>query len=180
MSDNTTSTQGALAQFETPKGIYHACEQVRDAGFQDWDAHTPFPIHGLEKAMGLSRSKVGFVVAAFAVVGLSIALLMQWWMSAVDYPVIIAGKPYASWPAFVPITFELTVLFSAFGAFLGMLGINQLPKHYHWVFHSERFEAASDDKFFVSIEASDAKFNAEETVTFLRSLGASHVELVEG
>ena len=175
----TANAQGALAEFDSARAIYQACEKVRDAGFEDWDAHTPFPVHGLEKAMGLSRSKVGFVVAAFAVTGLSIALLMQWWMSAVDYAVVIAGKPYASWPAFVPITFELTVLFSAFGALLGMLGLNQLPKHYHWVFHSQRFEAASDDKFFVSIEASDAKFDAAETLTFLRSLGASHVEIVE-
>ena len=180
MAETTTTAQGILAQFETPKEIYHACEQVRDAGFQDWDAHTPFPVHGLEKAMGAPRSKVGFIVAICAVTGMSIALLMQWWMSAVDYPVVIAGKPYASWPAFVPVTFELTVLFSAFGAVLGMLAINQLPKHYHWVFLSERFAAASDDKFFVSIEASDAKFNPEENISFLRSIGASHVELVEG
>jgi len=180
MAETTTTAQGILAQFETPKEIYHACEHVRDAGFQDWDAHTPFPVHGLEKAMGAPRSKVGFIVAVCAVTGMSIALLMQWWMSAVDYPVVIAGKPYASWPAFVPVTFELTVLFSAFGAVLGMLAINQLPKHYHWVFLSDRFAAASDDKFFVSIEASDAKFDAEETVSFLRSIGASHVELVEG
>ena len=175
----TTKHYGALAEFSSPRALYHACEQVRDAGYRSWDAHSPFPVHGLERAMGLPPSRVGWVVFFAGITGAGGAMLMQWWMAAVDYPLVISGKPLFSWPAFVPVMFELMVLFAAFGALLSMLHFNKLPMFFHSLFRSERFERVTDDKFFISIEASDPKFDDEKTVKFLRELGAEHVELVE-
>ncbi len=169
---------GALAELPTAQALYEACEKVRDAGFTKWDAHTPFPIHGLDRAMGLKRSRLPFLVLFLGLSGAAGALLMQWWMSAVDYPITYSGKPYFSWPAFVPIVFELGVLCAAFGAVFGMFGFNQLPMLFHPLFHSQRFERASDDKFFISIEAWDPQFDPHRTVEFLRELGADAVELV--
>src|SRR5262249_20135851 len=143
-----------------------------------WDAHSPFPIHGLDRAMGLKRSRLPFVVLLMGLTGASGALLMEWWMSAVDYPIVYSGKPYFSWPAFVPIIFELGVLLASFGAVFGMLAFNQLPMLFHPLFNSQRFERVSDDKFFISIESWDPLFDPERTVQFLRDLGAAAVELV--
>ena len=170
---------GLLAQFETPYDVYHACERVRDAGYKRWDAHTPFPVHGLDKAMGLQRSKLPFIVLAAGLSGAIIAFLGQWWVHDSAYRLVFAGKPFFSWPAFVPVTFEVMVLFSAFATVLGMLGLNKLPQLYHPLFRSRRFERATDDKFFISIEATDALYDAETTAAFLRRIGATHVELVE-
>ncbi|MBU54712.1 MAG: hypothetical protein CL920_38945 [Deltaproteobacteria bacterium] len=170
---------GALAEFPTPSSLYHACEEVRDAGFRKWDAHTPFPVHGLEKAMGIPASKVPWIVLVMGLTGCSLALLMQWWMNAIDYRFIISGKPLFSLPAFIPVTFELTVLFGAAGAVFGMLALNRLPQFYHSLFHSERFARVTDDKFFISIESVDPQFDVEDTVAFLEKIGAEHVELVE-
>ena len=172
-------TFGVLAQFDTTPAIFHACEKVRDAKYSRWDSHTPFPVHGLEDAMGMTRSRLPFFVFVCGITGASGAMLLQWWTSAVDYPIIIAAKPFFSWQAFIPITFEVMVLFSAGSAVLGMLFLNRLPRWHHPVLKSERFKAASDDKFFISIEANDPQFDPEKTPEFLRSLGASHVELVE-
>src|SRR6185295_3114542 len=111
---------GVLAEFESSAAIFHACEKVRDAGFRKWDAHTPFPVHNLDKAMGLARSKLLFIVFAMGISGASLAMLLQWWTAAVDYKLIIAAKPLFSWQAFIPVTFEVMVLFSALGAVVGM------------------------------------------------------------
>lgn len=170
---------GVLAQFETPRDIFHACENVRDAGFKKWDAHTPFPVHGLDGAMGLRRSKLPFIVLVMALTGAALAFGLQVWVSVEAQPIVIAGKPLFSWPAFVPVTFELAVLFGALGALFGMLGLNKLPQHYHSLFRSERFERVTDDKFFISIEAADPKFDVDGTTRLLESLGATHVEVVE-
>lgn len=176
---STSGPWGVLAEFESAHGIYHACEKVRDAGFQKWDAHTPFPVHGLDKAMGIKRSILPFIVLACGLTGVGAAMALQWWTSAVDYQVIIAAKPYFSWQAFIPVTFEVMVLFSALGAVIGMLHLNRLPQFYHSLFHSERFERVTDDRFFISIETADPNFDAERTPEFLRSVGAVHVETVE-
>lgn len=170
---------GALAEFTTASGIYHACEKIRDAQYQSWDAHTPFPVHGLEKAMGLSRSRLPYFVFAMGISGAAGAMYLQYWVSAVAYPIVIAAKPYFSWQAFIPITFEVMVLFSAGAAVLGMLFLNRLPRWHNPYLMSERFARASDDRFFISIDAKDPKFDRDGTLEFLRSLGASHVELVE-
>lgn len=179
MVHNRSKVFGVLAQFDTAQDIFHACEKVRDAGYTRWDAHTPFPVHGLDSAMGLRPSKLPWIVLGMALTGASCALLLQWWTSAVDYPMVIAGKPLFSWQAFVPVTFEVAVLFGALGALFGMLGLNRLPQHYHPVFRSTAFERASDDKFFISIEAQDPRFDAARTVDMLRSVGATHVEMLE-
>jgi hypothetical protein len=170
---------GALAEFESPTAVYRACEKVRDAGFTVWDAHTPFPVHNLDKAMGLSRSWVPYIVFACAMAGASFGFGMQTWVATVGQPSVISAKPMLAWQAFVPVTFELGILAGSLGALFGMLALNKLPQLYHSLFNSERFEAFSDDRFFISIEAKDPKFDATETVTFLEGLGSSHVELVE-
>lgn len=170
---------GLLAEFSTTMGIYQACEQVRDAGFERWDSYTPFPVHNLDKAMGLKASRLPWLVLVFGLTGAGLAMLLQWWVAAVEYPLIIAGKPYFSFQAFAPITFELGILLGSFGAVFGMLGFNRLPRFHHPVFNSERFERVTDDRFFLAIEASDPNYDEQKTRRFLEELGADHVELVE-
>jgi len=170
---------GVLARFDSAKALYRACERVRDAGYTRWDAHTPFPVHGLEKAMGLPASKLPFIALATGLSGAGGGMLLQWWVSTQAYPLVISGKPFFSWPAFVPVTFELGVLFAALGAVLGMLGMNQLPMPHHPLFRSDTFERFSDDTFFISIEAWDPKFDAAATADFLRQIGSPGVELIE-
>ncbi|HEY8429731.1 MAG TPA: DUF3341 domain-containing protein [Sandaracinaceae bacterium] len=168
-----------LAEYETPADVMHAAEKVRDAGYKRWDVHTPFPIHGMDRAMGLPDSKVGWIVLAMGLTGCISAFLLMWWTNGVDYPLVIGGKPGFSIPSMIPVMFELTILLSAFGAVFGMLGLNQLPKHHHPVFYSDRFERASDDRFFISIDASDPAFDLEETRALLESTHPVHIELIQ-
>jgi hypothetical protein len=170
---------GALAEFANPNVLFSACEKVRDAGFKNWDAHTPFAVHGLDDAMGLKPSIMAWICLVCGLSGAFGGFMLQVWVSTVAYPMIIAGKPYLSWQAFVPVTFELGIISCALGAVIGMLVVNRLPRHHHPLFNSVRFEAVTDDKFFISIEAKDPKFSEGETTAFLQSLGADHVELVE-
>jgi hypothetical protein len=179
MSAKQSKHYGALAEFETPATLFHACEQVRDAGFGKWDAHTPFPVHGLDGAMGMKRSRLPWLVLACGLTGTVTAFSLQTWVHYIEYPLVISGKPLFALPAYVPIIFELSVLFAAFASVFGMLAFNGLPRLEHPLFGSRRFDRASDDRFFISIEAADPKFDAEKTVEFLRGLGATHVELVE-
>jgi hypothetical protein len=169
---------GVLAEFASPAELYHACEGVRDAGYTRWDAHTPFPIHGLERAMGLRTSRLPWVVVVMALGGAAAGMGLQGWVSTMAYRLVISGKPFFSWPAFIPITFELSVLGGAVGAVFGMFAMNQLPTLYHPLFSSTRFERASDDGFFVSIESWDPRFDRDRTADLLRRLGAKEVELV--
>jgi hypothetical protein len=170
---------GILAEFATTADLYHACERLRDAGFTRWDAHTPFPVHGLERAMGLPRSPLPWIVLVAGLTGAAVGFGLQWWVHAAAYPLVISGKPYLAWPAYIPITFELSVLFAAFGAVLGMLGLNRLPMHHHPLFRSKVFERVTDDAFFISIESWDPQFEASATGKLLESLGARRVELLE-
>ena len=135
---------GLLAEYDTPAQIVHACEHVRDAGYSRWDSYTPFPVHNLDKAMGAKPSVLPWIVFTMGMTGVSCGILLQWWTSAVEYPIIIAAKPYFSYQAFVPVTFELGILFSAFGAVFGMLGLNKLPQYYHSLFKVERFSRVTD------------------------------------
>jgi len=169
---------GVLGEFDSPRALYRACGLVRDAGYTRWDAHTPFPIHGLERAMGLRESRLAWVVLALGLGGAIGALVLQWWISTLAYPLVISGKPFFSWQAFVPVTFEIGILGGALGAVFGMLAFNNLPMLFHPLFASKRFAKASDDGFFISIEAWDPKFEVEECQAFLRKLGAIHVEVV--
>jgi hypothetical protein len=169
---------GLLAEYETPAALFHACERVRDAGYAAWDAHTPFPVHGLEKAMGLRSSIVPYIVCVMGFSGAGLGFLLQWWSSTIAYPLIISAKPYNSYPAFVPVTFELGILLGAFGAVFGMFGINKLPQLYHSLFNSDRFARFSDDRFFISIEARDPKYDPERTRKLLEATGATAIEEV--
>ena len=178
MADETNREFGVLAQFADPEKLMHACAKVRDQGFSAWDAHTPFPIHGLDKAMGLKRSWVSAFVLVMGLAGAALGMLMQWWVSVQAYPLVVSGKPFFSWPAFIPITFECGVLGGASGAVLGFLILSRLPQHHHALFNSERFTQVTDDGFFISIEAEDPKYDLAETQRFLEEIGASHVEAV--
>ena len=168
-----------LAEFETTADVLHAAEKVREAGYQSWDVHTPFPVHGMDKAMGLGQSHLGWICLLAGMTGLLGGFAMMYWMNGIDYPLIVGGKPPESVPSMVPIMFECTVLLTGFGALFGMLGLNKLPRHHHPIFYSERFERCSDDRFFISIEAGDPKFDLDGTRDLLESLHPSHLELVE-
>lgn len=180
MSETNTSAGifGILAEFDSPGHLLSACQGVRDAGYTEWDAHSPFPVHGLEGAMGLKRSRVPWFVLVLGLSGAAAGMLMQWWVSAVAYPLTISGKPLFSWPAFVPIMFECGVLGGALGAFAGFLLLSRLPRHHHELFRSVRFERVTDDKFFISIEGHDPRFQPDETEQLLKELGATAVEQV--
>jgi hypothetical protein len=169
---------GALARFAGPRELLHACERIRDRGFTRWDAHSPFPVHGLDRAMGLRQSRLPWIVLVLGLGGAALAMLLQWWVHTQAYALVISGKPYFSWPAFVPVTFEVGVLFGALGAVFGMFALNRLPMHHHPLFAQATFERATDDGFFVSIESWDPKFDSQATPDLLRQLGALDVELI--
>lgn len=175
----TRTLAGLLVEFETPAAVLDAARKVRDAGYTKWDAHTPFPVHGMDGAMGLRSTRLPWIVMAGGTAGCATGLALQWWTNAVNYPFNISGKPFWSIPANIPVTFELTVLFSAFSAFLGMLLLNGLPQLHHPVFSSERFRRATQDRFFLSIEAADPQFDETRTTAFARSLGGIGVERLE-
>jgi hypothetical protein len=170
---------GIMAEFATPADLYHAAESVRDAGYSKWDTFSPFPIHGMEEAMGFARTKLPILVAMGAFTGVGLAYLMQWWMTSQDYPLVVQGKPYDAWQPFVPVTFELGILFAAFTSLIGMLAMNGLPRWHHPLLKKERFLSASEDRFFVCIEARDPKFDPDKTRALLESAGATSIELVE-
>jgi len=170
---------GVVAEFDSAAAIYKAAEQTTQKGYSRVDSHTPFPVHGIDKALGHGPSHLGWLVVCCGATGIFLAQLMMWWMNAVDYPMWVAGKEPYWWPSTIPVTFELMVLLSAFGAVFGMFGINKLPRLHHPIFSHSTIERATDDRFFLSIEASDAKFDRTETKKFLESIGGKHVELVE-
>ncbi len=169
---------GIIAEFDGPQALLRAARSVREAGYSRFDAHSPFPVHGMDKAMGEQRSPLGFIVGILGAAGCGGALLLQWWTSAVDYPLIVGGKPFFSLPAFIPITFELTILLAAFGAVFGMLFLNRLPKLFHPLFYSEQFKRVTDDGFFISIEARDPEFQEEKTRAYLESLDSTLIEVI--
>jgi hypothetical protein len=173
------ATYGILARFEGPGPLLHACEEVRDAGYKRWDAHTPFPVHGLDRAMGLKPTILPWLVLLLGLGGAAGALTLQWWISAVAYPLVISGKPMFSWQAFVPVTFEVGVLLGALGAVAGVFALSRLPMHWHPLFGSKEFARATDDGFFISVESWDPKFDRQRTSELLEKCGAVHIETVE-
>jgi hypothetical protein len=152
---------------------------VRDAGFTKWDVHSPFPIHGIEDAMGFGKTKLPVIVACGAFTGTFLAWLMQYWMSAVDYPLVVQGKPPGAWEAFVPIIFEISVLLAAFTTLFTMLAMNGLPRFYHPLFKKDRFLCMSQDTFGIAIDAADPRFDPASVRALLADAGAKHIELVE-
>ena len=179
LSERADRSVGLLAEFSNPGELVHAVEEARRQGYSRIDTFTPFPVHGMDGAMGLSPSKLGYLVIGGGITGFALAMLMQWWMGAVDYPINISNKPFFAIEPSVPIAFELTVLFSALAAVGGMFALNGLPKPYNPLFNSERFGRASDDGFFLHVAAADGKYDAAQTSAFLRDLGALHVEYVD-
>jgi hypothetical protein len=165
-----TPIYGVMAEFETPREILDATRQAREAGYRDMDAYSPYPVEGLATELGLTRTRVPFVVLAGALVGAATGFLMQYWSMAVDYPFNVGGRPVNSWPVFIPITFELMVLVAALAALLGMLLLNGLPQPHHPVFNVPRFVEANQARFFLCIEATDPKFDREGTKQFLAGL----------
>lgn len=172
-----TRLYGLLASFETPDQLVRACTHLRSFGCTRFDAHSPFEVRGLSQAMGLGRSPVGWFVLVFALAGASAAMLLQWWVSGIAYPLVVSGKPFFSWPAFVPITFECGILGGALGAVVGFVWLAGLPQPYHPLFESERFERVTDDGFFVSAEVED-RGRATAMAHMLDGLGATHIEFV--
>ena len=160
---------GLLAEYDTPGQLLKASRAIRDAGYERWDTFTPFPVHGIERAMGIKMTVLPWIVLGAGLTGFATAVVLQWWTNAYDYPFIVSGKPFWSIPANVPVMFELTVLFSAITSLVGMLMLNGLPHPSHPLDLKERFARVTDDKFFLLIQANDPKFDEVETRELLES-----------
>ena len=174
-----TNNWGAVAEFDSAAAIYHACEKVTAEGYTRTDAHTPFPVHGLDKALKQPESGLGWIVVCCGLTGIFLAQLMMYGLSAVDYPIWLSGKQPYAWPSTIPITFELMILLSGLGAVFGMFGLNRLPRLHHPIFTHSTIHRVTDDRFFLSIEATDPKFDSQTTPKFLESIGGSNVEIIE-
>lgn len=168
-----------MAQFDTPSQLVAAARETYDAGYRQINGYSPFPIEELSDAIGFKRTNLPLIVLTGGILGGLGGFFMQYWMEVIDYPIIVGGKPFNSWPAFIPITFECTVLAAAFAAVLGMLALNKLPQPYHPVFNAPSFALATRDSFFLVIEAKDLKFDHAEAVRFLKTLEPREVLDVE-
>lgn len=173
------SHYGYIAEFDSPSAILKASKAVVKEGYTNFDTYSPFPIHGIEKAMNLPDSKLPWIVLMGGVLGCTLGFSLQTWVSTFAYKLVISGKPLFSYQAFVPVTFELMILFSAFGAVFGMFALNKLPQPYHPVFHKKSFKKVTCDGFFLTIEATDFKFHVDKTKVFLESIGGSDIELLK-
>lgn len=169
---------GIIAEFKNPKELIDVAKTMSKSGFSKFDTFSPFPIHGMDKAMKLKKSKLGWIVLGHAFIGFFGALAMMYFMAVMDYPMNISGKPFFNAPAWVPITFELTVLLSSFGAVFGMFFLNGLPRLNNPLFNVERFKKATDDGFFACIEAEDDMFEADKVKKLFEEAGATHIEEV--
>jgi len=176
---NAPRIYGLLAEFDSPDALVAAGRGAVQEGYRKLDAYTPFPIEALHEAMGFHRTRVPLVVLAGAIIGALAGYGLQYWTATIAYPLNVGGRPYHSWPAFVPVTFETTVLFAALFAVFGMLALNRLPQPYHPVFNAPRFALASRDRFFLAIEAGDPKFDVVATRRFLESFNPREVTDVE-
>ena len=174
----TAIQYGILAEFDSTAAALHAAEKVRDAGFRRWDVFTPFPVHGMDRAMGLKNSKVGWFSFLGGVTGYTSGMLMIWYMNAYDYQIVVGGKPFFSPLSSFPVCYEMTILFGAFGSLGGMLFLNRLPRWYHPLFNSDRFKNVTHDKFYLCIESTDPKFDDAQTRKLLESVGGKHIEEV--
>jgi hypothetical protein len=170
---------GLIATFETAPDLYHAAQHVRDAGYRHWDCITPFPVHGLDTAMGVRRSIVPRISLAGGITGFCTGMTLIWWTGAWQYPLVVGGKPYFS-PLFAfPISYELTILFTAFATLGGMFLVNGLPMHYHPVLKYDQIKRGLDDTFFIVIEARDPRYNVANTRALLEKIGGKSVQEIE-
>ena len=169
---------GLMAEFEDPTSLVTATERAHHEGYRCMDAYSPFPIEELHEALGSEHTRLPLVVLIGGLVGCIGGYALQYWVSAITYPINVGGKPFHSWPAFIPVTFECTILVAALSAVLGMLALNGLPQPYHPVFNVTRFALASRNRFFLCIEAKDTKFDPENTRRFLESLNPREVTTV--
>ena len=188
MANETKKPALYLAEYDTPNALAAAAMKVRDAGYQSWDCHTPYPMHGMDEAMGLKPTRIGIISFAFGMFGVALAVFMMQYTNALEwnllnigagYPIVVGGKPPGAFPSMVPIMFELTVLFSALAAVFGMFALNKMPQPYNPLFYSRRFAKVTDDGFFISIESRDGKFEMNASRKLLYDLGAVNVEVVE-
>lgn len=187
----STQIHGVAAAFNTPEAMLRAAKAVRKEGYSRVEAYTPFPVHGIDDVLGIPQSKLGYFVLVGGLTGMTLALLLQWWTGAGDpnsipawtalvpYPLVIGGKPLFAFEPSIPITFELTVLLSAFTTVFGMIGLNKLPRFYHPVFNFKNSLRITDDQFVLVIENSDPRFNADAASKLMESLEADAVEVIE-
>ncbi len=169
---------GLMAEYDNPGDLLSAAQQAHEAGYRRLDAYSPMPIHGLAEVIGFGRSGLSLLVLAGGVTGCLTAFFILWYVETSVYPLNVGGRPYNSWPSFIPITFEVTVLFAAIAAVLGMLALNGLPTPYHPVFNNPRFALASRHRFFLSVEARDPEFDLDETRRFLQQTHCREVTAV--
>lgn len=170
---------GLIATFDSAADIYHAAEQVRDAGYKHWDCITPCPVHGLDGAMGMRRSIVPRISLAGGITGFCTGMSIIWYADYYSYPLIVGGKPFFS-PLFAfPVSYELTILFTAFATIIGMFVLNGLPMHYHPVLKYDEIRRGLDDRFFIVIESRDARFNLANTKALLEKAGGKEIQELE-
>ena len=170
---------GLIAEFDNPEALVAAAHRAFAEGFRKMDAYSPFPVEGLAEALGFHRTRVPLIVLSGGILGCLGGFFLQYWLAVIDYPINVGGRPLNSWPSFIPVTFELTILIAALSAFFGVLALNGLPMPYHPVFNVERFELASRNRFFLLIEAADPRFDSAGTRRFLETVGSHGVYEVE-
>lgn len=174
-NESTPTTHGVMAEFDTAQGIVDAARRVMAEGYTRVEAYTPVPIEELNDIIHKRRTVLPKLVLGGGIAGMTTGFSLQYWASAIEYPLNVGGRPLASWPAFIIPSYELTILFAALTAFLGMVALNGLPQPYHPVFNTPRFSLASSDKFFIVIEADDPRYDADKAMQFFKSIGAKGV-----
>lgn len=180
VTERGNPVHGMVAEYDSTPDVFHAAEKIRDAGYKRWDVHSPFPIHGIERAMGHGKTRLPYIVFAIGLGGAFAGWLLQYWITAVDYTgFTVQGKPYDAWEPFVMVIFELGILHAAFAALIGMLMLNGLPRWNHPLFSSERFLATSQGRFMIVIEADDPSFDPDETRRLLEETGGTGITLIE-
>jgi hypothetical protein len=178
-TDSSTGLYGLMAEFVEPHELLHAAEAAHAAGYRRMDAYSPLPIEGLSAALGFRNTRLPLLVLAGGIIGGLVGYGLQYWVHVIEYPYNVGGRPDHSWPAFMPVTFEMTILVASLTAVLGMLGLNGLPMPYHPTFNVPEFNLASQHRFFLCIEARDPRFHREQTREFLESLHPLKVTIVE-
>jgi hypothetical protein len=178
-NSNKVPLYGLMAEFDSPETLVEAARQAYAAGFRRMDGYSPFPVEGLAEAIGFRRSHVPLIVLIGGILGCLGGFFLQYWVAVIDYPINIGGRPLNSWPAFIPVTFEVTILLASLSAFFAVLVLNGLPMPYHPVFNVERFQLASRNRFFLCIEATDPQFDLDSVRRFYESAGSQGIYEVE-